>query len=235
MQNGITTAISFKPKEEQASYLFPCEMEIKQDENLAQSLHIDDIMPSRSVDGKDKPQKCTPDSDYYQSQFVRVAKMDGTPEEEDSEENSQEFGKAIAKYLNKMGTSSKYKFMTRFQYCGDVTPAGDLPPPSKYFIDKDVVNLIKYIYPETPLEDITDDDDIVASFFGDDRVDECRALLLAHADYDNATNLEGNGDNDDDEDHSEDDEVTRTVTATTNRTLADVRLANFFEQSKEQY
>jgi hypothetical protein len=197
MQNGITSVVAFKPKKEESSFTFPSEMKLRDDCDLAQKLKCDDILPSRSLDGSNTPQLSAPDSEYYQSQFVHVAKIDGTPEEEDTPENAAQFAKGIADFLHENGTSGKQKFMTRFQYSGDLTPPGeDLPPPAKYFLDSDVVSIIKYIYPNTPLTDIAEDDDTVASFFGDDRLDEGHHLLIAQAEYESAVDLEGGGDDD---------------------------------------
>jgi hypothetical protein len=73
---------------------------------------------------------------------------------------------------------------TRFQYCGDITPAGDLPPLSRYFVDKDSVNLIKYIYPTSLLQEIAHDDEMVATFFSNCHIDEGCALILLEAEQD---------------------------------------------------
>jgi hypothetical protein len=192
MQNGITTVTSYctyQPNKAVASFTYPSEKEIREDKHLAQKLNIADVLPMRCSTGINVAKPTFPGSDYTHQQIVHVAKLDGTPEEEATAENSEQFGKDITQFFNKNGTSSKYHYPstrfhypTRFQYCGDITPDGeDLPPAAKYFLDSDVVNLIKYIYPTTPLQDIAQDGETVASFFGDDRIDQGRALLLAES------------------------------------------------------
>ena len=105
--------------------------------------------------------------------------MNGMPDEEDTLDNSAKFSKAITHFFTKMiGTSTKSEYTMRFHYCGDISPSGDLPPPSKYFVDEDIIKLIKYIYPTTPLQDIAEDDDTVASFFGDNHVKQGCSLIL---------------------------------------------------------
>lgn len=189
MQNGITIVRSFKPAKEEASFTYPSEEIITEDEDVALRLGCDDILPARSLTGENRVQPSGPGSDYAHRQFVHVAKMNGFPDEEDTRENSEKFGTKIAEFLNTTGTSEKYQFTTRFRYCGDVTPFGNtLPPVAKYFLDSDVVNLVKFIYPSTPIQDIAEDDETVASFFGDHRIEEGRDLLLAQVEDANDAN-----------------------------------------------
>jgi hypothetical protein len=94
--------------------------------------------------------------------------MDGSPEEEDTKENSEEFAKKLAEYLTKNGTnSSKYQYVTRFQYYSDITPpVNALHLVACYYLDSNVLALVKYIYPTMPPTMIAEDDKMVACFFG---------------------------------------------------------------------
>jgi hypothetical protein len=76
-----------------------------------------------------------------------VARMDGSPEEEDTKENSEEFAKKLAEHLTKNGTdSSKYQYVTRFQYYSDITqPGNELPLVACYFLYSNVLAFVKYI------------------------------------------------------------------------------------------
>jgi hypothetical protein len=88
----------------------PCKDTIMGNQELAARLGVDDIADSRCLNGKNKPQKVSPTSDYNQKQFVHVFQLNGLPDEEDTLESSVEFGKGMAHLFNKIGTSNKYSY-----------------------------------------------------------------------------------------------------------------------------
>lgn len=58
-------------------------------------------------------------------------------------------------------------------------PLGLLHLPARYLLDHDVIKIIEKVNPSMSLTELAQDDDIVASFFGNDRIAKGRALMVS--------------------------------------------------------
>jgi hypothetical protein len=90
------------------------------------------------------------------------------------------WGQVNQKGFNTMGSSERFQHHVSFQYAGDVTsktdPA-DYLPMAHYVIDADTLDCMKLAYSDCTNEELAQDHEIIAGYFGRSRVHEIAKIL----------------------------------------------------------
>lgn len=190
--NGTMITFVKKPKAEEAAVIYPITMKMRKHGSIMNNMMVDFIADRRNTDGSNEPMFQSDNSSYSWICFVTVF---NDPKENTAENRKMIVTQHMLPIMNDIGKDvnpirkEKYNFFNSFACVGDTAPQV-LREPSHYLLDHDVVKIIEKVYPSMTLTELAQDDKIVASFYGSNRVDEGRAIMTSIDNESEASSVE---------------------------------------------
>jgi len=172
--NGTMITFVKKPKAEEAAVIYPITMKMRKHGSVMNNMMVDFVANRRNTNGTNEPMFQSDKSSYSFPCFVTVF--------DNANENTAANRKSIVTermlpIMNDIGKDvnpirkEKYSYFNSFTYAGDTAPS-ILHCPARYLLNHDVVKIMEKLYPSMSLTELAEDDNIVASFYGNDRINE---------------------------------------------------------------
>ena len=171
---GIIGAYALKPTKNKSPYLKPITMAFENSLVIKQRLEANIIVRlCKSPTDINTRNKIKSDSNIDHTIFLRILD-DG---DDNTTLNIRLWAQNTVQEFKKMAKHLKgFQWPPRFEYSGEFT-AELLSPISDFIVDKDTIKVIQATYSTVRLCDLADNDALIASFFGEDKIqDGCQLL-----------------------------------------------------------
>jgi hypothetical protein len=183
---GIMGAYALKPTKNECPYLKPITIAFEKSVVIKQRLQANIIVRLCKSPTDNNPRKIKNDSIIDHTIFLRILEN----EDDNTNPNMTLWAQNIVQEFNKMAKHLQgYQWPTAFQYSGEFT-AEPLNPISDFIVDEDTIKVIQATYSTIPLADLADNDAVIASFFGEDKIQHGRQLLQDYCKLDMLYNNE---------------------------------------------
>ena len=183
---GIMGAYALKPTKNESPYLKPITIAFQKSVVIKQRLQANIIVRLCKSPTDNNPRKIKNDSIIDHTIFLRILEN----EDDNTNPNMTLWAQNIVQEFNKMAKHLQgYQWPTAFQYSGEFT-AEPLNPISDFIVDEDTIKVIQATYSTIPLSDLADNDAVIASFFGEDKIQHGRQLLQDYCKLDMLYNNE---------------------------------------------
>jgi hypothetical protein len=159
-QNGLVLVYVQKAQKREEAFLAPDFDLIKNSEEIAESLSVNEILQRKGNDGK------TPMPQKTGSAYPWRALTSLVGAEFQNAVTRRDFANGLVEFFNSHATTKYYKYPKMTKFAGDLTKT-PLQPVNEALLDIAVIELIQMAYPDATLPEIIQHDDTMKTFWLD--------------------------------------------------------------------
>lgn len=156
-KGGVVTVFVQKPNAVEEAYLAYDYSVIKENDEIAKELQVNEVLFRRSPDGEELMQK--KGSQHAWRQFLMIV-----GEDKNNTENRKKIADKIVAFLNKNAVVENYRWPKQTKFAGDLT-ASPMGAMDTLLLDKDVFKVMNIAYPDYSVAELAGFPDICGNFF----------------------------------------------------------------------